>query len=294
MKRFRLIFSFLFLIFFASIEAGNPILFMISTPRSLSTAFTRMMYERGDCTIYHEPFYNPYCRFYFPEYSLLAYRNDAYTTLEQVKAELFSAAEERMVFVKDISNAVEGFLLKDRSLIHHEQLKFVFLLRDPHHVALSFYKKCPDQVKALQDFMGFESLYRVYCHIEHELQHSFHIVLTEDICNRPEEAVREFCDQMQLPFIPEALNWKKLSDDFDLAQEWHEFKYDEHIEIWHGNAIRSSGFGSPASYAVNALGEPTFEEVEDLEDREEVRKAYFYNLRFYQLMLVKACASQRA
>lgn len=285
MKRFWLIFLLLFLS--ASVEAGNPIIFMISTPRSLSTAFTRMMYERGDCAIYHEPFYNLYCRIYFPEYSLLAYRKEAYATLEQVKTELFSAAEKRTVFVKDISNAVEGFLLADPSLTHQEQFKFVFLLRDPHHVALSFYKKCPEQVHALQDFMGFEALYRVYCHLEQELQQSFHIVISEDICHCPEKAVREFCDKMQIPFIPAALNWKKLSDDFDLAQEWHEFKYDEHVDIWHGNALNSSGFGAPASYAVDAFGEPTFEEVENLNDREEVRKAYLYNLRFYQLIMEK-------
>lgn len=288
MRHIRLIFLSIFFLLSSSIEAGNPIIFMISPPRSLSTAFTRMMYERGDCAIYHEPLYNPYCRIYFPEYANIAYRKEAYVSLEQVKAELFSAAEERQVFVKEISNAAEEFLLKDASLIHHEQLKFVFLLRNPHHVALSFYKKCPDQVKALQDFLGFEALYRVYCYLESELHQPFHIVLTEDLFSRPEETIHAFCEKMDLPYLPEALNWKKLDAGFDLVQEWHEFKSVEEVEIWHGNAINSSGFGMPSFYAVDEFGEPTFEEVENADDRAEVRKAYLYNLRFYQLLLDKA------
>jgi hypothetical protein len=284
MRRFRLIFYFIVFALFSSLEGGNPIIFMVSPPRSLSTAFTRMMYERGDCAIYHEPFYNPYCRIYFPEYAKEVYRKEAYTSLEQVKWELFSAAEERPVFVKEISNAAEEFLLKDSSLIHHEQLKFVFLLRNPHHVALSFYRKCPDQGNALQDFMGFEALYRVYCYLEKELHQTFHIVLAEDLVNHPEETIQKFCEKMHLPYLPEALNWKKLDEDFDPVQEWHEFKWDEHVDIWHGNAISSSGFGTPSSYALNEFGEPTFEEVEDLHDREILQKAYEYNLSFYNRM----------
>lgn len=270
-----------------SLEAGNPILFMVSPPRSLSTAFTRMMYERGDCAIYHEPLYHPYCLALFPDYAKETYRSDAYTSLEQVKSEIFSAAEKRMVFVKEISNAVEEVLLSDLGFIKNPQVQFVFLLRNPHHTALSFYKKCPEQTHALKEFMGFEALYKVYCRMESLIDRSLPIILSEDLCDHPEETVQAFCETMHISYIPEALHWKQLDDQFDVAKEWHEYKLEGPVEIWHGNAISSSGFGRVSQYAVDEFGEPTFEEVEDLEDRELVREAYLYNLHFYHLLKEK-------
>lgn len=287
MKHIRVLFFGITILSLHFLEAEHPIIFMVSLPRSISTAFTRMMYERGDCTIYHEPLYHPYCMIYSPEYAREVYRKGAYSSLEQVKSELFAAADERMVFVKEISNAAEEFLLKDSSFTNHKQLKFVFLLRNPHHAALSFYKKCPEQINALQEFMGYEALFRVYCWVERETKQTPHIILSEDICNHPEETIRAFCEKMQIPFLPEALNWKRLEQTFDLVKEWHEYKFEGPVDLWHGNAISSSGFGRVSQYAVDEYGAPTFEEVENLEDRKTVREAYLYNLRFYYLLKEK-------
>ncbi|MFV0340637.1 MAG: hypothetical protein ACK5MA_08460 [Parachlamydiaceae bacterium] len=55
--------------------------------------------------------------------------------------------------------------------------------------------------------------------------------------------------------------------------------------LWHSDAINSDGFGKPSQYALDANGEPTFEEIANLKDREKVRAAYLEMLPFYEKIL---------
>jgi len=90
------------------------ILMLWSAPRSRSTAFYRMMIERGDFTGVHEPFSR------VEVFGAADIGTRALATVPEVIAELRSLAATRQVFVKDTTDrrhpgalADERFLAED-------------------------------------------------------------------------------------------------------------------------------------------------------------------------------------
>ena len=114
---------FLFDIVYAS-QQSNKIVYMISPPRSLSVAFTRMVYERGDFDIFLEPSLYAHACTCHPKVNAKLFRSVAYPTFDKVKQALYNAAEHRPVFVKEVSFAVGELLLKDPEFVQHENIYF--------------------------------------------------------------------------------------------------------------------------------------------------------------------------
>lgn len=288
MKYIRLVCFWLAAIISFSLAAEHPIIYMVSTPRALSTAFTRMMYERGDCAIFHEPSQYAFDKIYYPQFLIKFFKPGGLETFEDVKNALFLEAKMRPVFAKEMSFGVEEFLQNDPEFIKNPQVQCLFLLRNPHHAAISFYKKCPDfDLKDIPTLLGYESLLHIIENVEIVTQKPPYIILTEDVYADPYSTVKAFCEETHIPFMPDSLTWEKLEASFDVEKEWHERKIEETWKFWHGDAIFSSGFGKPSQYALDENGNPTFEEIKNLEHREIVRKAYEYNLPFYNSILAK-------
>ncbi len=263
----------------------HPILYLISTPRSLTTAFTRMMHARGDFSVYNEPAHYAYCLKHYPEFAKQSYTQEAPATYPAVKDVLLKEAKSMPVFVKEMSIASEEFLASNPEFVNLEQVRFFFLMRNPHHTAISFYRKCPDPVDELHDVLGYEQLYNIMLWIQDKTGKAPYVVVAEDLCNNPEATVAEFCKRMEIPFIPNSTQWQALDEHFNPAIEWHEYKYEGPTLLWHSDAINSEGFGKPSQYALDANGEPTFEEIASLKDREKVRAAYLEMLPFYEKIL---------
>lgn len=263
---------------------SHKIVYLISPSRSLSVAFTRMMYERGDFEIFHEPSQFVYNKKYWGEEYQRWYRPDSYATFDDVKQHLYAAAEKRPVFVKEMSFAVEELLLNDSEFIQNEKIHFVFLMRNPHHSTISFYKRLYEIVPRINELIGCESLYHVFQKVESEAKNKPIIFFTEDLFDSPYKTVEALCNQLNIAFIPKALHWSSLDPSFDFQKEWHELKVPGSVDHWHGEAIRSTGFSKPAGYAVGRDGSPTFEEIEDISHRDYYRKAYLHNLTFYNLV----------
>lgn len=268
-----------------STEAENhSIIYLISTPRSLTTAFTRMMYERGDFSIYNEPSHYAYCLLHHPEFAKQAYNPIAPATYEAVKQTLLSEAKERPVFVKDMSNASEEFLKANPDFIALDHVHFAVLIRDPHHAMISYYKKAPELVKNFHEILGYEALYNLVQWMEGRTKHPFHILNSEDLCNHTEDAVLAFCKSTGIAYLPESLHWNPLDSSFDPLRDWHDYKTGEFVEHWHSDAMTSTGFSRSSSYALDQDGNPTFEEVVNSEDREEIKRAYAKTLPYYLLL----------
>lgn len=264
-------------------KQDHQVIYFISPPRSLSVAFTRMMYERGDFEILHEPSQYVYNKKYWPEVTSW-FSEDAYATFEEVKKSIFTMLEYRSVFVKEISFAVEELLLNDDDFIRDERVHFVFLIRNPHHTAISFYKKVGWNFPMMDHLLGYQSLYHIYQKVEKVSPNPPLILLTEDLYNRPEDTIRHFCDFLQIAYLPQALHWSPLGPSFDITKEWHEIKVGDSTLHWHGEALHSSGFGKPSPYAIDQDGQPTFEEIADPSHREYYREAYEHNLPYYELL----------
>jgi hypothetical protein len=283
------IFAFIALIFtwISCLHASqeHPIIYLVSTPRSLTTAFTRMMHARGDFSIYNEPAHYAYCMQHYPEFAKQNYIKEAPPTYQDVKCELLKSAKEKPVFVKEMSIASEEFLHSNPDFVTLEPARFFFLMRNPHHTVISFYRKCPDPVDELHDVLGYEHLYNIMLWIQERTGKSPYVIVAEDLCNHPEETVAEFCEKMEIAFIPNSTQWEALDEHFNPAVEWHEYKYEGPTLLWHGDAIHSNGFGKPSQYAVDCNGSPTFEEISNLKDREKARAAYLKALPFYEKIL---------
>ena len=74
--------------------------------------------------------------------------------------------------------------------------------------------------------------------------------------------------------------WEDLGPEFT-GLRWHEGKMTEAFQYWHGGAVRSTCFSPLRTAEVDSVGVPTFEEVENEEDRDACRKAYLHSLPYY-------------
>ncbi len=282
----RKFFSYSIWIFFSMsaslFSATQKIVYFISPPRSMSVAFTRMMEARGDFAIFHEPSQYAYDLIYLPEFTATWFRDGAISTFEEVKKALLAKAEQKQVFAKEMSFAVENFLLNDLEFVQNPNVHFVFLIRNPHPTAISFYNKLGIWPEEWNFFLGYKAEYEIFQFVKKNAVHKPFIIFTEDLYQDPEKTIQAFCKRMEIPFIPESLHWEALSPDFTGEKEWHELKVPHHTHHWHGEAICSSGFGKPRSYEVDVQGNPTFSEIKNEKDREVLKQAYLLHLPYYE------------
>jgi len=108
-------------------------------PRTVSTAFGRMMIERGDHLVIDEPWSRAY--YFGPER-----RSDRYpltfpeSTYANVRAGVLAAGRSTPVFVKDMAyHAAPGLTSDDLSAMTH-----TFLIRDPRAALSSLHARWPD------------------------------------------------------------------------------------------------------------------------------------------------------
>lgn len=264
------------------LSAAQKIVYLISPPRSMSVAFTRMMEARGDFAIFHEPSQYAYDKIYYPELTATWFRDGALSTFDEVKKALLAKAEQKQVFAKEMSFAVENFLLNDLEFVQNPDVHFVFLVRNPHSTAISFYNKLGVWPEEWNFLLGYKAEYEIFQFVKKHAVHKPFIIFTEDLYQDPEKTIQAFCKRLEIPFIPESLQWEALSPDFTGEKEWHELKVPHHTHHWHGEAICSNGFSKPHSYEVDAQGNPTFSEIKNEKDRAVLQQAYFMHLPYYE------------
>lgn len=268
---------------------ANKIIYFISPPRSLSVAFLRHIQARGDFSIMHEPSQLIFNRAHSPELVQSWFRPDAFQSFAEVKKAIISASEHSHVFVKEMSFAVQDLHRNDFELMKNPNVYFVFLMRNPHHTTISMYKKIAHVFDSIgyqfTDVIGYKALHEIFITAEQHAFHKPYLILTEDLYTNPQETIQKFCDHVGIVYKPEALQWDDLGDQFDGQKLWHEEKYKELTHHWHSDAIRSTGFGKPGSYAVDQFGLPTFAEITNAGHQAMCRGFYDEHLPFYNFLL---------
>jgi len=174
-------------------------------PRSRSTALERMMMERGDVTVLHEP--------------LVSLLDDGQVSipdgpvLDSVAAVVgYARSLPGTVFVKDTT----------------EGITHTFVVREPSAAIASHVAVKPD---ASRSDIGYEYQFLLF-ELARELTGRPPIVIDSDLLVRyPEEVVASYCDAIGLPYKPEAMRWQAGD-----RPEW------ERTARWHVAAGRSSGF----------------------------------------------------
>ncbi|MER0240497.1 sulfotransferase family protein [Streptomyces sp. HSW2009] len=192
--------------------------------RSRSTAFSRMMLERGDVTVLHEPW--------------LALAETGAATVPQpgggesavdsgpeLVDRLAELGQERPVFVKEVLDQRYPYVFDQPQAL--AAFWHTFIVRHPRPTIASHYAMKPT---VTSPEIGFERLHELFELVRAASGRQPLVLRAERLVDEPEAVVRGFCDHVGLPFLPEALSWRPQD-----RAEWQRHR------AWHLDAIGSSG-----------------------------------------------------
>lgn len=206
------------------------VLALWATPRTVSTAFERMVIERGDHLVLDEPWSRAYYlgpdrrshRFplVFPE-----------STYEAVTRSVLALGARERVFVKDMAYQA-GPGLDDDAL---SRITHSFLIRDPRAALRSLLHRWPD---ATEDEAGHVAQAELFRRVV-EVTGSIPAVIDSDVLRAdPAGVVGAWCRRVDLDVRQHSLEWEP-----GMRAEWQLWRN------WYENAARSTGFMPPATTA---------------------------------------------
>ncbi|MEV5752437.1 sulfotransferase family protein [Actinoallomurus sp. NPDC052308] len=236
------------------------VIMMWAHSRSASTAFLRMMIERGDVAVLHEPFL---ALIEEGEVSVPAADGGRATARseEELLARLAELGRTRPVFVKEVVDYDYAFV-RERS-DELAGLTHTFIVRDPKQTISSHYAVKPAVTCAE---IGYERLYELFEAVRSATGRVPLVIRAERLVRDPEAVVRSFCAYTGLPFLPEALAWKAGE-----RPEWRRTRE------WHVDASHSTGFTSRRNtYPVTVDNDTT------------LKSFYDHHLPFYEQLVQHA------
>ncbi|HEX6076512.1 MAG TPA: hypothetical protein VFZ32_14765 [Micromonosporaceae bacterium] len=181
-----------------TVNAGSPPIALWAVPRSRSTAFLRVMLERGDLEVVHEPFS------YLSEQGHFDLAGLRATSMPDLLELLWKrSAPGRRVFFKDTSDYRYDALLRDGNLCRH--LVNTFMIRDPEAAVASHYAVNPE---VTVDEVGYEYLHTIFQAVRDRSGEVPLVIDGDDLVADPDGMVRAYCERVGLPFVGEALRWQ--------------------------------------------------------------------------------------
>ncbi|MEM7438861.1 MAG: hypothetical protein AAF393_04625 [Pseudomonadota bacterium] len=194
-------------------------------PRSVSTAFERVMRERGDLTVFHEPFMHFY---YLERITRLSAEFEAIpghpTTYPDTRNMILNAAETQPVFVKDMAYYMADKVLQDKDFMDH--MTHVFLVRDPVETAVSYARIDPDFEEAE---LGFNAQWAMVQHLTAR-NVPVHVIRSDQLRRDPATTMQAYWEFAGLSPNPGALTWQQGT-----PKDW------KYVEGWHKNVTASTG-----------------------------------------------------
>jgi len=199
----------------------NRMLALWATPRSTSTAFERVMSNRGDLACFHEPYSEAY---YYGEDR----RNDRYfnadssletcsgLTFANVHNRLIETTYANMVFIKDFAYSIMH--MADDSFL--DSFTHTFLIRDPEKVLVSMHARWPD---VTLPEIGFEELHTLYRRVADHQGSPPVVIDSDELLSDPEVGMKIYCDAVGMPFIASAMTWEKRDDNPTWNSDDHGF-----------------------------------------------------------------------
>jgi hypothetical protein len=221
----------------------RPVIALWAHSRSASTAFSRMMIERGDVAVLHEPF----LALTQGEPVMVPGGSVARSGRELV-GRLAELAQIQPVFVKEVLDYRYEYVFAhpgDLAWMTH-----TFLVRDPRQTISSHYAMkptvtCPE--------IGYEWLWELFELLWSATSREPLVLRSEDLLRNTEARVKAYCDVVGLPFLPHAIHWEPGD-----RPEWQRHRR------WHLDTIRSSGFiTGHNTYQVTVDNHPGLREFYD-------------------------------
>jgi hypothetical protein len=234
----------------------NRIIALWAHPRSLSTAFERMMMQRGDFCVLHEPFSYVY---YLDENRrpLLDLKEFAEfrRSYPEARDECLSAAQVKPLFFKDMAYHALNHLMQDASFL--KQITHTFIIRDPGKSIPSHFALDPD---VTLEEIGCEAQFKLFQTIAALTGHPSVVIDADDLQDDAEKTVQAYCRAIDIPYLPESLRWDRSS-----PPEWHAW------QKWHTDAAASETITSKSNrYERTVTNDP------------RLRSYYEHHLPFYR------------
>ncbi|MEM9924256.1 MAG: sulfotransferase family protein [Cyanobacteria bacterium P01_D01_bin.50] len=227
-----------------------------SHPRAISTAFLRMIMERGDFHVIYEPF----CNFQALQRLELTDPEGKLVVIESPEAlieYIFYCAQIKPVFFKDTCEYRYIELLENPQFL--SQIINTFIIRHPRKAIPSHYAVNP---KVTLDEIGYEYQFEIFTKTRELGERQPVVFAGEDLIAQPSQVVQAYCNAVDIPFIAEALSWESGE-----RQEW------ERTKKWHIDINKTKKIVNlEKSYSVNVDNNP------------ELHRYYNYHLRFYNEM----------
>lgn len=204
---------------------SHPIIALWSHPRSMSTAFERIMRSRGDLDCLHEPFMYDYyinrSTRQMPHFDAMDGHPRSYDAIRDM---ILARAEAGPVFFKDMSYYVIPHILEDEAFF--ARLTHSFLIRDPRASILSYAKLDPDM---LLEEIGLEAQWRHAEAVMARTGRAPFVVRSEAVQKDPAAQMERYWAAVGLASRPEALHWNNT-----VPADWQQ------VQGWHGEAIAST------------------------------------------------------
>lgn len=234
----------------------KKILALWAVPRSTSTAFERMMRERGDFIVHDEPFG---LSFYYSQERLNTTRypdiepNPKYNfgaILNQVQQD----REKQPVFIKDMSYQVAP--VADRDFLSN--FENTFLIRNPKKMLPSLFSNWSDFTLEETGYAQLDRLFEMAKDISGQVPI---VIDSDDLVHKPQATIKAYCKALGIPFIEKALEWKPKAQAE--INQWE--------GGWHDYVQSSQGFKERKN-----------KEYVRIEDSEHLQKAYNFCLPYYK------------
>ncbi|OZH51597.1 hypothetical protein AFK68_29875 [Hydrocoleum sp. CS-953] len=234
----------------------NKILALWAVPRSTSTAFERMMRERGDFFVDDEPFGKS---FYYSEERCDTTRYpdiepDAQYNFSCILEKLKQENEKQPVFIKDMGYQVEPVANQE----FLSNFNNSFLIRNPEKMLPSLFKNWSDFTLEETGYAQLDKLFEMAKEITGKIPV---VIDSDDLVKKPQATVKAYCNAIGIPFIEEALEWK--AEPQPAINQWE--------GGWHNHVLSSQGFK-----------EREKKDYVKIEDNEHLKKAYEFCLPYYQ------------
>jgi hypothetical protein len=237
----------------------KPVIVLWAHSRSASTAFVRMMIERGDVAVLHEPF-------------LALAQGEAVTVPatgpatrpaagpapdgggavarsgRELVDRLAELGRERPVFVKEVLDYRYDYVFGQPAEL--AWMTHTFLVRDPRPAISSHYAIKPTVTCAE---IGYEWLWELFQLLWSASGRPPLVIRSEALLRDPAAQIRSYCEAVGLPFLPGALHWTPGD-----RPEWQRHRR------WHLDAIGSSGFtGHRNAYPATVDNHPVLRSFYD-------------------------------
>jgi hypothetical protein len=203
----------------------HQIIALWTHPRSISTAFERVMMERHDFTVLHEPF--SYLYYVQKEGATIAQQHvdpNHPTDYTGIRSHIIDTAAQKPVFFKDMCSHCFNELRSDNHFLR--RLTNTFLIRDPAKAIASYYAMNPE---VTVEEIGLKQLYGIFEQIKSLGEHPV-VIDADDLENNPEGIIHAYCKALGIRFIGEALTWES-----EHKEQWKIWK------DWHKDASQSTG-----------------------------------------------------